>query len=888
MNSTSTATPIANENHTPMMQQYLRIKAEHPNEIVFYRMGDFYELFFDDAKKAAKLLDVTLTARGKSNGEPIPMAGVPYHAAENYLAKLVRLGVSVAIVEQVGDPATTKGPVERKVMRIVTPGTVSDEALLDETRDNLLVAITLKDERYGISSLDMGSGRFTVFEVADEEALIGEIERLQPAELLAPELLTVPNIISLRAGYRRRPDWEFEYDTAQRLLTRHFGTQDLSGFGCEDFTAGISAAGCLFAYAQETQKTTLSHVAKLVLDNPETKVTLDAATRRNLELDTNLAGTEDNTLFSVLNTTTTAMGGRLLRRWLHSPLRDIYILNQRQSAIEALLDNYQFEPLRHTLKHISDLERILGRLALRSARPRDLSRLCASIAEFPAIQQHLNGIDSPLLKKLAKEIREFPDLVDLLSRALMENPPVVIREGGVIAEGFDEELDELRAISTNAGDYLIKLEEQERAKTGLSTLKVGYNRVHGYYIEISKSQASSAPTEYIRRQTLKNAERFITPELKTFEDKALSAKSRALAREKGLYDDLIETLNEQLRELQVAASGVAELDVLTTLAERSNILNFCKPELYEGEGIVIEQGRHPVVEQVLDDPFVPNDLLLDNDQRMLIITGPNMGGKSTYMRQTALIVLLAQIGCYVPASACKLGLVDRIFTRIGSSDDLAGGRSTFMVEMTETANILNNATRNSLVLMDEIGRGTSTYDGLSLAWACVEHLANNLHAFTLFATHYFELTGLPSALAGVQNVHLDATEHNDSIVFLHKIQPGPASKSFGLQVAKLAGIPSNVIADAGGHLRRLEAQPTVDTPHQFPAPEPIAVQEPVAEPEPAKPAPAAAKTKPASPQPDLFASAAPSAVEIKLRSINPDNLTPRQALQALYDLKDIS
>lgn len=853
-----TETMTGDKQHTPMMQQYLRIKSEHPHELVFYRMGDFYELFFDDAKKAARLLDVTLTARGKSGGEPIPMCGVPYHAAENYLAKLVKLGVSVAICEQIGDPATSKGPVERKVVRIVTPGTVSDEALLDEHRDNLLVAYYQGSEGFGISSLDMGSGRFVVFDVPDEASLIDEIARLKPAELLAQDSISHPPLLSERAGFRLRPEWEFDRDTSLNLLTKHFGTQDLGGFGCEDLLA-VNAAGCLFSYAQETQRTSLEHIAALQLENPDNRVTLDAATRRNLELDLNLSGGEENTLFSVLNTCNTAMGGRLLRRWINLPLRDHDTLNERQNAISDLLTNYLFEQVSSPLKDIGDLERILTRVALRSARPRDLSRLCSSLAQYPLLQQHLKTTESQGLRLLSEQIGEFPELVDLLDRALVENPPVVIREGGVIAEGYDSELDELRSISANAGDYLVQLEKQEREKTGLSTLKVGYNRVHGYFIELSKGQSADAPAEYIRRQTLKNAERFITPELKTFEDKALSAKSRALSREKSLYDELVEKLNQQLGPLQIAAGAVAQLDVLNCLAERAEQLQLVCPELTPEPGIEIEQGRHLVVEQVLENPFVPNDVTLDKSQRMMVITGPNMGGKSTYMRQTALITLLAQIGSYVPATRCKLGLVDRIFTRIGSSDDLAGGRSTFMVEMTETANILNNASENSLVLMDEIGRGTSTYDGLSLAWAAVEHLAKKLRAFTLFATHYFEITTLAEELDNVVNIHLDATEFNDGIVFLHNIQRGPASKSYGLQVAKLAGIPENVLRLAKQQLAALEKQSA--SPQHIDAG--------------------------ALMQADLFAANEHSALELAVDAIEPDELSPREALDALYSLKSL-
>ncbi|BFM11159.1 DNA mismatch repair protein MutS [Simiduia litorea] len=860
-------------NETPMMQQYLRIKAEHPHEIVFYRMGDFYELFFDDAKLASELLDLTLTARGKSNGEPIPMAGIPFHSADGYLARLVKQGVSIAICEQVGDPATSKGPVERKVMRIVTPGTVSDEALLDERQDNLLVAVHTQNEEYGIASLDIGSGRFMLLEVAGLEALAAELQRLNPAELLVADELVELELFAKRRGLRRRAPWEFELDTAQRLLNQQFGTQDLDGFGCSHLRLALCAAGCLLSYARETQRTALPHIRTLAFENRDEAVAMDAATRRNLELDTNLGGGEENTLLSVINTGVTAMGRRLMRRWVNRPLRNITTLQQRQDAISWLLADYAFEPIRQSLKNVGDMERILGRLALRSARPRDLSRLLSSLACFPLLQQQLAESNTARIRKLANLVGEFPQLVDLLGRALIENPPVVIREGGVIAEGFDPELDELRAISTNAGQFLIDLETREKERTKLSTLKVGYNRVHGYFIELSRGQADQAPADYIRRQTLKNAERFITPELKQFEDKALSAKSRALSREKALYEELLETLNEHLLALQDASAAVSELDVLASFAERAEHLNFCKPSLTEEPGIYIEKGRHPVVEQVSSQPFVANDLTLSRQRHMLIITGPNMGGKSTYMRQTALIVLMAQIGCFVPAARCELGLTDRIFTRIGSSDDLASGRSTFMVEMTETANILHNATPHSLVLMDEVGRGTSTFDGLSLAWAAAMHLGQTVKAFTLFATHYFEITALPETLTGVANVHLTATEHNDNIVFLHHIQAGPASQSYGLQVAKLAGIPEAVLAMARLQLQQLEA----GSHGQIIAPSDAGV---ILEKQ---------LTRKSEPVPDpwqgeLF-SAPPHPVVTKLEKLDLDELTPRQALDLLYALK---
>jgi len=858
-----TAMEASLEQHTPMMQQFLRIKAAHPNELVFYRMGDFYELFYDDAKKASQLMDITLTARGKSGGNPIPMAGIPYHSAEGYLAKLVKLGESVAICEQIGDPATSKGPVERKVVRVVTPGTISDEALLDARRDNLLAAVAHHKDQFGIATLDIGSGRFLVLEVTGAEGLQSELQRLNPAELLVDDDFPYPEIIQHRRGVRHRQPWEFEQDTARRQLTDQFGTKNLMGFGCDHLPLALAAAGCLLQYAHETQRTALPHIRTISYENRDDSVILDAATRRNLELDTNLSGGTENTLLSVLDNTSTAMGGRLLCRWLNRPLRHLSILQGRQQAIAELRQDYRYEVIVDQLKNIGDMERILGRLALRSARPRDLTRLRQSLETLPAIQSALSASESDRLQQLLTEASELPETVDLLTRAVIDNPPVVIRDGGVIAEGYDRELDELRNISTNAGQYLIDLETREKQRTGIATLKVGYNRVHGYYIEISRAQSDQAPADYIRRQTLKNAERFITPELKEFEDKALSAKSRSLTREKALYQALIETLNERLLPLQNCAAAISELDVLVNLAERADNLNLTAPTLVEQPGIDVIGGRHPVVEQVLDSPFVTNDLKLNEQRRMLVITGPNMGGKSTYMRQAALIVLLAHIGSCVPAQSASIGLVDRIFTRIGSSDDLAGGRSTFMVEMTETANILHNATERSLVLMDEVGRGTSTFDGLSLAWACAVQLAEKVRALTLFATHYFELTSLPDKTAGVANVHLDATEYNDDLVFLHSIQEGPANQSYGIQVAKLAGIPPEVITLARQELASLEAgaHPTIK-------PTTTNVLHPV--------------------QSELFSDPVASALLDAVSAVNPDELSPREALEKLYALKKIS
>ena len=841
-----------------MMQQFLRIKAQHPQDLLFYRMVDFYELFYDDARKAADLLDITLTARGKSGGEPIPMCGVPYHAAEGYLARLVKAGVSVAIAEQIGDPATSKGPVERQVVRVVTPGTLSDEALLDDRVDNLLLAVCQQEQNFGLAYLDLSSGRFRVLEANTEEALASELQRLNPAETLYHENIFLP-LITARPGARSQPAWEFDLDSAQRALNTQFQTHDLKGFGCEELTLAVAAAGCLPQYGKDTQRANLPHIRSISHECRALSVIMDAATRRNLEIDINLAGGESNTLFSVLDRGVTAMGSRLLRRWLHRPLTDTPALEARQLAVGALGANYDYEPVRAALKPIGDMERILTRVALRSARPRDLSRLHSSLESLPQLRAALAPLDSGLLQELATLSGDYPELCDLLGRAIRENPPVIIRDGGVIADGYDKELDELRQLSSNAGDYLLEIEQRERQATGISTLKVGYNRVHGYYIEISRTQSERAPAEYIRRQTLKNAERFITPELKEFEDKALSSKSRALSREKALYEDLLERLNEQLAALQDTAAAVSEIDVLANLAERADTLRLCRPVFCEDPVFEISDGRHLVVEQVLEEPFIANSTLLNNQRRMLLITGPNMGGKSTYMRQNAIIALMAHIGSYVPASAARLAPLDRIFTRIGSSDDLASGRSTFMVEMTETANILHNATPRSLVLMDEVGRGTSTFDGLSLAWAAALELATSVQAFTLFATHYFELTSLPEQCPNMANVHLDATEHRDHVVFLHNIQEGPANRSFGLQVAKLAGVPAPVLAAARGKLAELERRE--------------------------QPAAASAVQSAPQAQVDLFSNAAPSPAVTALEALDVDGLTPREALQALYDLK---
>ena len=840
--------------HTPAMQQYLRLKAQHPDVLLFYRMGDFYELFFDDARRAARLLDITLTARGQSAGQPIPMAGVPYHSMETYLARLVRKGESVAICEQIGDPAKSKGPVERQVVRIVTPGTLTDEALLEERRSSLLAALASDGNHFGLAWLELSSGRFQVLQSHGDEALLSELERLRPAELLVSESTSL-NLTNINA--RERPVWHFDHDAAQRALCEQFGTRDLAGFGCDQLPLAIRAAGALLHYVRATQKAALPHLRGLQVETRGDAVLLDAATRRNLELDASLNDRPDCTLAGVLDRTATAMGGRELRRWIHRPLRTNAMIEQRLHAIDTLINSRRHDAIAELLRQVGDIERGLARVALKSARPRDLGQLRNALGQLPQLQSLLNDQDSPLLQSLKQQAGTHPDVHQMLSNAIVESPPALLREGNVIAAGHDSALDELRQISEHSDQYLLDMENRERERTGIASLKLGYNRVQGYFIEISNTHAAKVPAEYVRRQTVRNAERYITPELKSFEDKVLGARDKALAREKELYDQLLDRLIAQLSSLQQSAAALAQLDVLCNLAERAITLNYIRPQLCDDAIIEIVAGRHPVVETFIAQPFVPNDLQLNDSRRMLVITGPNMGGKSTFMRQTALIVLLARMGSFVPASAARIGPVDRIFTRIGASDDLAGGRSTFMLEMTEAANILNNATSHSLVLMDEIGRGTSTYDGLSLAWACATHIAKQVKAFTLFATHYFELTSLANEIDACVNVHLDATEHGDQLIFLHAVKEGPANQSYGLQVAALAGVPPKVISAARHYLRELERHAT--------------------------------QSRAAHQQQELLLEPPVETLEheavSELHSIDPDALSPREALDALYRLK---
>lgn len=845
------------ENHTPMMRQYLALKAQHPDMLLFYRMGDFYELFFEDAEKASRLLGITLTQRGSSNGAPIKMAGVPYHAAEGYLAKLAKLGEAVVICEQVGDSATSKGPVERQVARILTPGTLTDTALLDESRDNQLLSIFYADNLVGLARLNLASGTFILSEIA--LGLLGqEIERIAPSEILLPDDFQHAAIRSSKVAKKRLSPWQFDYDSAFNTLTKQLNTRDLNGFGCAELKPAICAAGAMLDYVQHTQRTTLPHINAVSVESTSAYVQLDAATRRNLEIDVTLRGEAAPTLYSLLNTTQTAMGARLLRHWLHHPLQDRNLVLKRHEAIAELIDNNGFQTLARTLKAVGDIERITARVALKTARPRDLSSLAASLQQLPLLQTDLAIMQTSLLQTLGANLTAPSAVVTLLTAAIQPEPSTVLREGGVIADGYDAELDELRSLQNNHGEFLLQYEAAEKARTGIANLKVEYNSVHGFYIEMSRTQAESAPAEYRRRQTLKNVERFITPELKAFEDKVLSANDRALAREKLLYAQVLEQLMPFITPLQTNAGAVASLDVLCSFAERAVALKYVAPQFSTEAGIQIVGGRHPVVESIAQ-PFVANDVILNPYRQLLLITGPNMGGKSTFMRQTALIVLLAYCGSYVPATSAKIGEIDRIMTRIGASDDLAGGRSTFMVEMTETANILHNATDKSLVLLDEIGRGTSTFDGLSLAWAVAKQLLEKNHSYTLFATHYFELTRIVDEFKYAANVHLDAIEHGHNIVFMHKVEEGAANQSYGLQVAQLAGIPKSVVASAKRKLQQLEASQIAQH----------------------------------TSQPDMFSNAEVAAdlpihpAILALESIQADDLTPKQALDVLYQLKTL-
>jgi DNA mismatch repair protein MutS len=872
---------------SPMMVQYMGIKAEHPNTLVFYRMGDFYELFFDDAEKASRLMGITLTHRGTANGAPIRMAGVPFHSVDQYLAKLVKLGESVAICEQIGDPATSKGPVERKVVRVVTPGTLTDADLLPEKAERPLLALYSSTQRkstsIGLAWLSMASGVLKLMEFSDEAKaaetrLRQELERIGPAELLASENLSEALRFAIPGKITAVPEWHFDATHGEKALLAQLAVSTLSGFGAQGMNAAVGAAGALLRYAQSTQGKGLQHVRTLTVESGSEFIGLDAATRRNLELTETLRaqnGSADSgpTLFSLLDHCRTAMGSRLLRHWLHHARREQVVAQARHAALGALLRADACSGIAGALSAVPDIERITTRIALFSARPRDLAGLRAGLQQLPSLRSYVamccKDSDAPLLKATHDALATPVDCLDLLEGAIALEPANMVRDGGVIARGYDADLDELRGLSENAGQYLIDMETRERARTGIANLRVEYNKVHGFYIEVTHGQTDKVPDDYRRRQTLKNAERYITPELKAFEDKALSAQERALSREKYLYEQVLQQLAAHIDTLQRIARAIAELDTLVALAEHAQRHNWCAPRLIAEPSISIEQGRHPVVENHIER-FIANDCELNAERKLLLITGPNMGGKSTYMRQVALITLLAYVGGYVPATSATIGPIDKIFTRIGAADDLAGGRSTFMVEMTESAAILNGATEHSLVLMDEVGRGTSTFDGLALAWAIARQLIDGTRSYTLFATHYFELTQLPDLHPSAANVHLSAVEHKDSIVFLHAVQPGPASQSYGLQVAQLAGVPQQVIRAARKHLAALEAHSVQSTPQfdLFAAPGFVPAE--------------AEETEPAVENPQH------AAVVAALDEIDPDALTPREALDALYRLKQLT
>ncbi len=874
--------------HTPMMQQYLRLKQQAQSYLLFYRMGDFYELFYEDAEKGAKLLNLTLTQRGLSNGQPVPMAGVPFHAVEGYLARLVALGESVAICEQVGDPNKSRGPVERKIVRYITPGTLTDEALLPQRADKSIAAIYAQSQRgtqrYGLAWMNLASGRFRV-EECDEAMLDALLSRIEPAELLHADSQPYTEILP-HITHSSTADWYFERDNAQHFLLKHFQIDSLSSFGIQDLPLAICAAGALLRYVTETQSSELSHIQHIQQEHSSEFVILDSITRKNLELTSTLSGEDSPTLFSVIDHCCTPMGARLLRRWVHHPLRDNQIIFERQERIQALIQpagelewpSFGIHDLHAALKHFPDIERIATRMALLTVRPRELASLREALDVLPTLWEQLQQHFEPsLFQPLITLLDVDPKLSQLLHAAIAETPAAMIRDGGVIADGYDHTLDELRQLSHDSGSFIAQLEQRERERTGIQTLKVEYNRVHGFFIEVSRTQSDRVPQDYQRRQTLKNAERYIIPELKEWEDKVLSAQERSLAREKQLYDELLLQLKHYVGAVSGAAQALAELDALGALAYHAHKNNWVRPELSHLPEIDIVQGRHPVVEHTIE-PFTPNDCSMHHERRLLLITGPNMGGKSTYMRQTALIALLARIGSYVPAQSARIGPIDRIFTRIGAADDLAGGRSTFMVEMTETAAILAAATPYSLVLMDEVGRGTSTYDGLALAWAIATRLIQHNQSLTLFATHYFEMTRLAEQFSQAVNVHLAAAETPNGVVFLHEVRTGPANRSYGIQVAQRAGIPAAVIRQATRELLKLEEQneglPQLDLFATSSESAPVTESH------------HSESTSAAQHDPLSLLPESQQEVLHTLKQLPVDELSPRQALDLLYELQE--
>ena len=843
------------ESHTPMMRQYLAIKADYPGMLLFYRMGDFYELFYEDAQKAAGVLDITLTARGKSAGEPIPMAGVPYHSVDQYLRKLVDANMPVAICEQIGDPATSKGPVERKVVRVVTPGTLTEENLLPGRQQNLVAALLVQEDRVGIATLEVSSGNFEGLELDSVSGIDDELMRIGAAEVLLGQHQESTLGIG---GASTVPDWYFDPARAETILADQFGTHDLNAFECRHYPLATRAAGALVQYIRDLHGDRAPHISGIRFLEQNNTLMVDSVTRANLEIEVGQDGTPRHALITLMDRCATPMGARLLRRWVRNPTRDRMTLDRRHDAIDWLLGDRHYADLVPLLREAGDMERILARVAMKTARPRDLVRLRGGLSVLPEISQRLSDMPAELLDETRTALQPMPDVLDLLERAIKDDPPSIIRDGGVLRDEFDEELREYRHLQHDASDFLLQLEEKEKHDTGVANLRVRYNRVHGYYIELPRSQSDEVPDHYIRRQTVKNAERFVTAELKEFEDRILSARGKALAREKWLYETLQEDLGESIGELMACAAAFAELDCLQNLAERATSLDWRRPLYSDNPVLEITSGRHPIVEAMPGTSFIPNDTMLDDEVRMQLITGPNMGGKSTYMRQVAIIALLAHSGSFVPAQTATFGPLDRIFSRIGASDDLAGGRSTFMVEMTEMAQILRNATGQSLVLVDEIGRGTSTFDGLSLAWACAGDLARRIRAFTLFSTHYFELTSLAEQLRGVANVHLDAVEHGHRIVFLYSVKGGPASQSYGLEVARLAGMPEDLITEARVKLAELEDHYQEDS---------------------------ARDSDSRNVQSSLFVPNRheEEAVVARLRALDPDDLSPREALDILYE-----
>ncbi len=848
--------PAPSPAHTPIMQQYLGIKSDYPDTLLFYRMGDFYELFYDDAKKAAELLDITLTSRGKSGDVAIPMAGVPWHSVDQYLASLLKQRVSVAICEQVGDPGASKGPVERKVVRVITPGTLTEEILLADRVENIIAALFENNGRTGMATLEISSGRFKGYEIDSREKLDSGLMRFNAEEVLVAENQTK----LFNIGHETTiPDWYFDRARAEQVLCSLFSTRTLEPFDCHRYPSATRCAGALIHYVKDVHGQAMPHIKGIEFESPNSAIVIDTVTRNNLEIENPGSGRGALSLIGLFDRCATPMGARMLRRWFNGPIRDIDELRKRHDGVEWLLDSQYYADLKSLLKQVGDIERILARVAMKSARPRDLVRLKTALDVLPALNELIRDTPSALIDSLKEQLRPRPHIRELLARAVKDDCPALIRDGGVLRDDYDDELGQLRRLQRDSGDFLIDLEGREKQRTGIGNLKVRYNRVHGYYIEIPRSQSEQAPQEYIRRQTIKNAERFVTEELKELEDRILGARSKALSREKWLYDQLIETLVPEVPELLQCADNLAIIDCIGNFAECAAALRLNRPELVDYTSLSIVDGRHPVIEQVLENRFIANSTDLTERSRMQIITGPNMGGKSTYMRQVAIITLLAHTGCFVPAQSARIGPVDRIYTRIGSADDLAGGRSTFMVEMTEMAHILRNATKDSLVLVDEIGRGTSTYDGLSLAWACARYLATRVRSFTLFSTHYFELTALADHLPGAENIHLDAVEYGNDIIFLYSVKNGPASRSYGLQVARLAGIPDEVIEESRTRMRVLEERHA----NRADTDSPGAVR-----------------------QPGLFSEnrAAEQAVITRLKEFSADDTSPLEALNMLYEL----